>query len=539
MRAALRSGRTIVVVGPEFARLLAAMFPLQYIPRFSIRKARAIDVLALPHVECLIALARRGKPCNASVTPTAFRNENATAVLQTPSSDPRRSPPALGEPGEPGAWSRESNWPSDASGCPDTSRISDEFLEPRWGRVSPKLRGVVWDIERAMRRFGGPLAVPTAIPVGRTLHAGSARRGPSLHRVQAKREKCRFAKGAKGCAKQGRRRDSSIAGSARVPWPVRRGPWAIGAPRSRLSLARTRVARPDSIKFNRPLRTGGVFPDRLGVHRPSHRDRRPPRHGHAMSPTGEVLPAIEMHTPLGGVTRRVDAGASLAHLRTRAVAIAGCGGIGGAASLLLTSLGVERFHLADPEAFAAKDMKLHWGAYRATLGINRAAAHEGMIRSIEPLASVRVFTEGVTDENIERFLEGINLLVDTLDHNVPAELRDRLHRLARAQRIPALTARRLVMGSIVAVSLPEGQPLEFSSVLSLASCRLPSNAVVVAFASSLACTEALMILADPRMPGWRPPVSLPRLWSVDLRAPLVRVITISEPPAGGDALAFA
>lgn len=244
------------------------------------------------------------------------------------------------------------------------------------------------------------------------------------------------------------------------------------------------------------------------------------------------MPVREMHDLPAPPTPQTDDRAPLAHLRTRVVAIAGCGGVGGSASLLLTRLGVERFHLADPEAFAATDMKRQWGAHRGTLGLNKAAVHEEMIRTIEPLASVRIFTEGVTDENIGRFLDGVNLLVDTLDQDVSAALRDRMHRNARARCIPALTARRLLIGDVVAVSLPDGQPLELGCARALATRRAPADAVVVAFTSSLACTEALMVLASPTMPGWRPPVSLPRLWSVDLAAPLVQIITLAAPPMG-------
>src|SRR5262245_17460563 len=50
-------------------------------------------------------------------------------------------------------------------------------------------------------------------------------------------------------------------------------------------------------------------------------------------------------------TQRLFGREALLTLRGRRIAVAGCGGVGGATSILLARLGVERFHLADPGAF--------------------------------------------------------------------------------------------------------------------------------------------------------------------------------------------
>jgi len=255
-------------------------------------------------------------------------------------------------------------------------------------------------------------------------------------------------------------------------------------------------------------------------------------------------------------TRRLFGSEALAVLRTRKIAVAGCGGVGGAASLLLTRLGVERFHLADPGRFDPPDLNRQWGASRATLGRNKAAVHAELVRSIQPSAQVRIFSEGVTDLNVEPFLEGCDLLIDSLDLSVPGPLRMRLYERAHALRMPSISAPIVGLGTVVAVSVPPGPPLAaFGEVIAgvlgtarlpqrlyqlfppahldalvrgLPEHRAPSNSAVVALASSVTCTEAVMALTGPAFAGWRPPVALPQLLVIDLAGPTLAVIELSE-----------
>lgn len=255
-------------------------------------------------------------------------------------------------------------------------------------------------------------------------------------------------------------------------------------------------------------------------------------------------------------TQRLFGIEALAVLAGKKVAVAGCGGSGGAASLLLARLGVQRFHLADPGVFDPPDMNRQWGASLATMGRNKAAVHEELIRTIHPTAQVRTFGEGVTEENIEPFLEGCDLLIDALDLSVPGPLRKRLQEHAHSMGMPAITAPIIGLGTLVAVSVPSGPPLSafFGEIVngalagalpprlyqlfppahldalmrSLLERRAPSNSPVVALAGSVACTEAVMALTGPALPGWRPPVALPQLLVVDLGSPTLAILELSE-----------
>lgn len=254
-------------------------------------------------------------------------------------------------------------------------------------------------------------------------------------------------------------------------------------------------------------------------------------------------------------TQRLFGREALAMLHQRKVAIAGCGGVGGAASVLLARLGVQRFHLADPGTFDPPDQNRQWGASAATMGRNKALVHEEMLREIAPEADVRTFTEGVTDANVDAFLDGCDLLVDSLDLAVPGPLRLRVYERAHQLGMPAVSAPILGLGALVAVAAPPGPSLAmFAEVLvgpTLASGRLPpqlnalmtpahldalvrslperrapSNSIAVALATSVACTEAVMALTGPALPGWRPPVALPNVTVVDLARPMLTTLDI-------------
>jgi tRNA A37 threonylcarbamoyladenosine dehydratase len=107
--------------------------------------------------------------------------------------------------------------------------------------------------------------------------------------------------------------------------------------------------------------------------------------------------------------------AEQAGLRGRRVAIAGCGGVGGAHLLTLARLGIGGFTIADHDHFELANFNRQVGATMASLGQPKAAVMAGLAREINPELDLRVLDEGVTEANLDRFLEGAELLVDGFD----------------------------------------------------------------------------------------------------------------------------
>ena len=145
--------------------------------------------------------------------------------------------------------------------------------------------------------------------------------------------------------------------------------------------------------------------------------------------------------------------AEQAKLRSKRVAIAGLGGVGGSHLLTLTRLGIQSFNLADLDRFATENFNRQAGAFQSTIGQPKVDVVSRMARDINPDLDINKFPGGVTFDNIEQFLSGVDLYVDGLDFFV-LDIRARLFALCAERGIPAITAAPLGMGAAVLAFLP-------------------------------------------------------------------------------------
>lgn len=148
-----------------------------------------------------------------------------------------------------------------------------------------------------------------------------------------------------------------------------------------------------------------------------------------------------------------------AQLRSTRVAIGGLGGAGGVHALTLARLGVANFMLADFDEFGIHNFNRQAGAFMSTLGQAKATTIERMVKDINPQAQVRLFEEGVTSENIDRFLNGADVYVDGIDF-FAIEARRMIFAACHAKGIPAITAAPLGMGAALLCFTPQGMSFE-------------------------------------------------------------------------------
>lgn len=146
-------------------------------------------------------------------------------------------------------------------------------------------------------------------------------------------------------------------------------------------------------------------------------------------------------------------------LRSKRVAIAGLGGVGGAHLLTLVRLGVQRFHIADLDHFEAANINRQAGARWTTLGAPKVEVMAADARAINPDCDIRVFAEGIRPENLDEFLEGVDLFVDGFDF---FEIAMRAETFARCREkgIPAITAAPIGMGTAYLVFTPDGMSFQ-------------------------------------------------------------------------------
>lgn len=212
-------------------------------------------------------------------------------------------------------------------------------------------------------------------------------------------------------------------------------------------------------------------------------------------------------------------------LRHKRVAIAGLGGVGGVHLLTLCRLGIGKFHLADFDTFDVANFNRQAGASVSTLGQPKLDVMTRLAQDINPDIESEAFADGVTADNLDAFLDAVDIYIDGLDFfSFPA--RRQVFAACARKRIPAVTAAPLGMGAAVLSFLPgamtfdeyfrfedgpeEEMPVRLllglaparlqmgylvdPSTVDLANRRGPSTIMACQLCAGVAATETLKIL---------------------------------------------
>lgn len=147
-------------------------------------------------------------------------------------------------------------------------------------------------------------------------------------------------------------------------------------------------------------------------------------------------------------------------LRNCKVAIGGLGGVGGDHFIGLARLGVANFHIADLDDYDYGNFNRQAGANVETVGHPKAKVMEQQIRLINPEVKITNFDEkGITEENLDDFLDGVDIYVDSLDI-FAVDIRIKTFQRCHELGIPQLTAGPMGMGTAYAGFLP-GKGMSF------------------------------------------------------------------------------
>ncbi len=212
-------------------------------------------------------------------------------------------------------------------------------------------------------------------------------------------------------------------------------------------------------------------------------------------------------------------------LRQKKVAIAGMGGVGGSHLIVLSRLGICKFHIADLDVFEQPNFNRQYGAAMSTINAPKAATMARTIKDINPEIEVTNFDHGVTLDNLDQFLEGVDIYVDSLDI-FALDIRRAVFARCYEKGIPAITAAPMGMGTAFLVFMPgemsfenyfclegygfEDQIIKFvigvspsvqqrhylvdRSSVNFLKKKVPSTAMGIEIAAGVACTNVLKIL---------------------------------------------
>ena len=148
-----------------------------------------------------------------------------------------------------------------------------------------------------------------------------------------------------------------------------------------------------------------------------------------------------------------------ARLRASCVGVVGAGGVGGLHLLALARMGVGRFHLADFDTFELGNFNRQFGATVDTVGQSKIDVMAKMVQAINPEIEIKLFPEGVQSANIQRFLDGVGVVVDGIDF-FAFDHRRMMFNEARKKGLHVVTAGPVGFGSTLQVFAPTGMTFD-------------------------------------------------------------------------------
>lgn len=141
-------------------------------------------------------------------------------------------------------------------------------------------------------------------------------------------------------------------------------------------------------------------------------------------------------------------------LRSR-IAIPGLGGVGGVHIATLARTGIGAFTIADFDVYSPVNINRQYGSGVASFNRPKLDVMRDRALDINPFLDIRAFEHGVTPENIDEFLDGVSVLVDSLDYFVQ-KIRRRLFNRALELNIPVITAAPAGCSCSILVFMPGG-----------------------------------------------------------------------------------
>ena len=140
-------------------------------------------------------------------------------------------------------------------------------------------------------------------------------------------------------------------------------------------------------------------------------------------------------------------------LRSKRIAIAGMGGVGGSHLLSLTRLGIGQFNISDFDRFELPNFNRQVGASLSHLNQPKVDVLADMALDINPTLTIKKFSAGVNADNLSDFFTDVDVYVDGLDF-FAFDAREKVFAYCAEQGIPAVTVAPLGMGSALLNFLP-------------------------------------------------------------------------------------
>ncbi len=135
------------------------------------------------------------------------------------------------------------------------------------------------------------------------------------------------------------------------------------------------------------------------------------------------------------------------------IGIPGMGGVGGSHLITLVRSGIGNFHISDFDTFEAANINRQFGATIPQFGASKLETMKNQALSINPFLNIKEFPDGITPKNMDDFIDGLDVIVDSLDY-FEFETRRLLFNRAQEKGVYVVTAGPMGFSSAMLVFSP-------------------------------------------------------------------------------------
>jgi molybdopterin-synthase adenylyltransferase len=112
-------------------------------------------------------------------------------------------------------------------------------------------------------------------------------------------------------------------------------------------------------------------------------------------------------------------------LKDSKITVIGCGGIGGAVIEMLARMGVGNLRIVDKDSFDLSNINRQLMSSTESIGRSKTEVTKEIIGSITPFTEVEAFNTELNENNVQKIVEGSDVIVDALDNIISRILTSR------------------------------------------------------------------------------------------------------------------
>jgi molybdopterin-synthase adenylyltransferase len=204
------------------------------------------------------------------------------------------------------------------------------------------------------------------------------------------------------------------------------------------------------------------------------------------------------------------------------VLICGCGGLGGVLINLLARLGVGVLRVVDGDAFSPSNLNRQWLCDIPHLSQPKALVAEQQVRAVNPLIEAEAFVELLDENNAEKMLQGMDLVLDALD-NLPG--RFLLAEVARHLRIPFIHGAATGWWGQVSTFVPDS-PVTLTAIYGVRRSRDPAEIAMGVLGPAPSLIASLQAFEAIRLLSGRGPAYAGRLLFFDGESGVMELVPL-------------